>query len=170
MSDELWIEVVNWDKFQHYHDRNPNWVKNYTELLHDPNYLELSAGERAILHGLWLEYALSHARVRLSTSTLRARLQLKVSKRQLESLNHAGFIRFVASTPLALRARSREVEKRSTQTKTEEHERQELQERGIKDFDVRRRARENDPDVENLIDELEQLEARWPPWNSTRSD
>ena len=119
MSDDLWIEVVNWGKFQHYKDRNPNWIKNYTELLHDPNYLELSAGERAILHGLWLEYALSHARVRLSTSTLRARLQLKVSKRQLESLNHAGFIRFVASTPLALRARSREVEKRSTEAKTE---------------------------------------------------
>ena len=119
MSGELWIEVVNWGKFQHYKDRNPNWIKNYTELLHDPNYLELSAGERAILHGLWLEYALSHARVRLSTRSIQARLNLRVTKQQLERLNHAGFIRFVASKPLALRAWSREVEKRSTEAKTE---------------------------------------------------
>ena len=27
-----WIVIPNWEKFQHYTDRNPPWVKLYTEL------------------------------------------------------------------------------------------------------------------------------------------
>ena len=98
---ELWIEVRNWNKFQHYKDRNPPWVKNYIKLLHDENYLSLPPGTRAILHGLWLEYAASEQKIPLSTRIISARLRCKVTIRQLEALNHAGFIRFRASTTRA---------------------------------------------------------------------
>ena len=54
MTDLGWIEIPNWDRFQHYRDRDPPWIKFYTELLHDPDYLALSGDQRAILHGLWL--------------------------------------------------------------------------------------------------------------------
>ena len=30
-----YIEVVNWDKFQHYKDRRPNWVKLYIEIIEE---------------------------------------------------------------------------------------------------------------------------------------
>src|SRR5262249_17272190 len=60
MTGEQWIEVCNWDKFQHYKDRDPYFIKNYTALVHDENYRELTAAERGLLHGIWLEYANSH--------------------------------------------------------------------------------------------------------------
>lgn len=110
MSGERWIVVRNWQRFQHYKDRNPTWIKNYVELLHDPTYLELPEGCRAILHGLWLEYASSRARVRLDTRSLSRRLALRVTTRQLERLSDAGFIEFSASAPLASRARARSRE------------------------------------------------------------
>jgi hypothetical protein len=113
MSDELWIVINRWDDFQHYKDREPKWIKLYTQLHHDSNWLELSGHQRAVLVGLWLEYASAHAQLRLDTRSLSRRLGLRVSSATLEALNHAGFIRFSASTPLASRApaRSREGER-----------------------------------------------------------
>jgi hypothetical protein len=104
---ELWIVIPNWDKFQHYKDRDPTWVKNYTALLQNDDYLGLAPGTRSILHGLWLVYASAHCQLRLDTASLSRRLALRVTKRQLESLKDAGFIELSASKPLAL-ARSRE--------------------------------------------------------------
>ena|SRR5215831_13065393 len=109
MSGERWIEIVDWQRFQHYKDRNPPWIKNYTELLVDANYLRLPAATVALLHKLWLLYAATHGRIPLDTRYISRSCAQRVTKQQLESLNHAGFIRFVASKPLAL-ARLRETE------------------------------------------------------------
>ena len=163
MNGETWIIVRNWERFQHYKDRDPYFIKLYTELQHDHNWLALTGHQRAVLVGIWLEYASARCQLPLNTASLTRRLALRVSSATLEALNHAGFIEFSSRAALEI-ARSQEVETEEPLTATTEKQRQE---RGIKDFDVRRRARENDPDVENLINELEQLEARWPPWNST---
>lgn len=96
-----WIVVRNWNRFQHYRDRQPRWIKNYIELVDDPAYLTLTEGCRALLHGLWLIYASSRAQVPLDTRSLSRRLNLRVTSAQLEQLNHAGFIEFSASKPLA---------------------------------------------------------------------
>lgn len=108
--NELWIIVRKWNEFQHYTDREPPWIKNYTRLLSDPNYLSLTPHQCAVLHRLWLEYARSSCQLRANTASLSRQLGLRVSSRQLEALNHAGFIEFSASGPLAPRARSRETE------------------------------------------------------------
>jgi hypothetical protein len=167
VSPELWIEIANWDRFQHYKDRNPPWIKNYTELLHNPNYLGLSARHRGILHGLWLLYAASHRKLPASTSLINQALgmptewearqlarerrehgELMVSEwrvegelmvssgrvhgespvrmRDLKRLEHAGFIRLVAITPLDL-ARSREVEKERARNQEPANARAEVQ-------------------------------------------
>ena len=34
-----WIEIVNWDKFQHYKDRRPVWIKLHLDLLDNDDYL-----------------------------------------------------------------------------------------------------------------------------------
>jgi hypothetical protein len=96
-----YISVRNWRRFQHYRDRNPPWVKNYTELLSDEAYLALPGGTRSVLHGLWLAYASSRARLSADTGSLTRRLNLRVTKRQLEVLVQAGFIEIVDSAPLA---------------------------------------------------------------------
>ncbi len=110
---ERWIVIPRWhaaDGFQHYKDRDPTWIKNYRYLLSDDDYLSLTAGERAILHGLWLVYASSDGQVRFEPSSLTRRLNLRVRSRHLEALNHAGFIQIVASKPLALRYQQASLE------------------------------------------------------------
>lgn len=73
------------------------WIKVYTRLLHDDNYLTLTGHRRAVLHGLWLEYATSRRELPDNTLMISRRLALKVTRRDLEALNHAGFIRIHAS-------------------------------------------------------------------------
>jgi hypothetical protein len=94
-----YISIPNWTGkrgFQHYKDRNPPWIKVYTELLANDDYLDLTGDQRAILHGLWLEYASSSCRLRADTRSLTRRLNLRVTSRQLERLIEAGFIELVA--------------------------------------------------------------------------
>lgn len=106
MNEARYITVRNWQRFQHYTDRNPPWIKNYTELLSDEAYLGLSGHRRSILHGLWLEYARSNCRLTDDTRMLTRRLNLKVTTSDLASLNHAGFITFSASKPQARRTKT----------------------------------------------------------------
>jgi hypothetical protein len=98
-----WISVRNWRKFQHYDPtkRQPPWIKNYTELTKSDEYLGLGAGERAVLHGIWLEYASSQCALRFDPVLLARRLNLRVRQQHLDSLIHAGFISNVASKTLA---------------------------------------------------------------------
>jgi hypothetical protein len=114
---ERWIEIVNWEKFQHYRDREPVWIKNYTRLLHDDAYLALPLSTRGVLHGLWLERA-SANRVLSESETRRLLVANKSDSRyfqgHLERLNEAGFIRIRASKTQAKRLpREREREERS---------------------------------------------------------
>ena len=110
MSEPRWIEIPRWAKFQHYRDRDAPWIKVYRRLLHDPDWLRLSAGERALLLCVWLEYASSNGSVPLAPGWCRARFNLRTTWAQLERLRDAGFIEFSASRPLAL-TRSREGER-----------------------------------------------------------
>ena len=98
---QRWIVVENWDRFQHYRDRRPNWIKSYTDLLGRPEYAQLTFPQRGILHGLWLLYAESSRNIPVNTSYLSRQLGGKVQMRSLEALRRAGFIRFSASKPLA---------------------------------------------------------------------
>ncbi len=102
-----WIVIPNWEEFQHYEDRDPIWIKNYVSLTADDDYLSLSSHCRAVLHGVWLEYARSDGRLPLDTASLTRRLALRVTSANIKSLSDAGFIQLSASRPLAL-ARSRE--------------------------------------------------------------
>jgi hypothetical protein len=113
---ERYIWIPRWDEFQHYKDRQPPWIKVYTRLLHDDDYLSLSGHRRSILHGLWLVFASSSRRVRLDSRSLSARLQLRITSEDLKALNRAGFVEVVASKALAERLQSARPE---TETETE---------------------------------------------------
>lgn len=104
---ERWIVVIGWERFQHYQggpraDRPP-WIKTYVALLHDDAYLRLTLHQRGVLHGLWLEYATARRQLPDSTATISRRLGERVTRATLDALNHAGFITFSASKPLAAR-------------------------------------------------------------------
>lgn len=106
MNDK-WIVIPNWDKFQQYHNRDPVFIKDYREQLLRDEYRQLSFHLRGILQGLRLSYAATNGQLRDNTVALTRQLGHRVTRRDLESLNHAGLIRFRASKPLAL-TRSRE--------------------------------------------------------------
>lgn len=97
--------------FQHYGERDPIWIKNYTRLLSDQAYLDLTWPQTGVLHALWLEYARSGRQLPGDTAALSRRFGKRVPSATLESLNHAGFIVVSASTPLASRYHAASAEK-----------------------------------------------------------
>ena len=98
---EGWIVIPNWRRFQHYRDRNPKWVKVYTELMSDPAFRGLTLHQRGLLISLWLEYATARRQLRDSTLTLTRQLGQRVMRRDVDALVDAGFVEVSASSPLA---------------------------------------------------------------------
>lgn len=98
-----WISVRNWRKFQHYDPakRPPLWIKVYGDLLHNDDFLNLTAHRRGVLVTIWLEYALSKTCLRLDVKLLNSRLGLNTKMSDYEALENAGFIDILASKPLA---------------------------------------------------------------------
>ena len=60
-----WIVIPGWERFQHYKDRNPPWVKLYTELNSRAEWVSLSWQQRGIQTTIWAEYARAHAQLRV---------------------------------------------------------------------------------------------------------
>lgn len=103
MGAPVYVWVPGWEKFQHYRDRDPAWIKSYVRLLSHDGYIGLSLACRGLLHGIWLEYARSGCRLPADTLTLSRRIGQQVLQKQLDSLIHAGFIEILASEELAAR-------------------------------------------------------------------
>ena len=98
----MWIVIPKWDEFQHRdmaRSSVPPWIKTYTKLMGDDDFLDLSFHLRGILVSLWLEYAAARRQLRGSPSRLSRRLGKRITARDIESLYHAGFIGFSASKP-----------------------------------------------------------------------
>ncbi|MBT8449125.1 MAG: hypothetical protein KJO69_05520 [Gammaproteobacteria bacterium] len=49
-----YLSVKNWDKFQHYKDRNPPWIKLHRDLLRDYEFACLQDASKLLLIELWL--------------------------------------------------------------------------------------------------------------------
>lgn len=159
MSEGGYISIPNWkgrDGFQHYGDRSPIWIRMYTKLLSDDDWLALSGHRRAVLQGLWLAYAISGCHLRDNTASLSRRLALKVTRRDLEVLNHAGFIDIVASKTLAIGYHNASLEeKREEKTKTTSS-----QVGSVASYDAGEQERP-DPTSTEELDQEEELGADW---------
>jgi len=114
-----WIIVRNWDRFQHYKNRNPRWIKVYAQLLHDPAFIRLSPAAKGLLLVVWLAYSQTNGV--LSIRDLHDMRVAAIRYPQLMSLNYAGFIDFSASKPLATKKETeRETEKESPSPLTDQ--------------------------------------------------
>jgi len=99
------IRICNWEKFQHYSDRCPPWIKLHKKLLDNRQWHELGDGPARVLVELWLLASESDpgGEVGLSLDDLTWRLRRKNASTMLaalEVLRDKGFIEF-ASTLLA---------------------------------------------------------------------
>lgn len=122
------IHVRNWEKFQHAdvtkRGRPPAWIRLYTELLSDENYLKLTPPRRAMLIGIWVEYARTRRELPEDTASLSRRLAQRILRTDLEALNHAGFIeiRHANDTPTAsLEERRGEVPPTEVRQRPKDH-------------------------------------------------
>jgi len=48
------MKIKNWDRFQHFKDRKPIWIKLYRDLLDDLNWHELDPKSAKALVMIWL--------------------------------------------------------------------------------------------------------------------
>ena len=54
-GEELkYIQIVNWQKYQHYRDRNPPWIKLHVKLLTDRKFMLLADASKCLLMLLWV--------------------------------------------------------------------------------------------------------------------
>jgi hypothetical protein len=100
--DDRWIIIPNWERFQHYGDRAPVWIKVYLELNDRDDWRRLSFAQRGLVVSLWCEYGAANGLLR--TSDVPGRVAQKVLNRTWDLLQREGWIALSASKPAALRA------------------------------------------------------------------
>jgi hypothetical protein len=116
------FSVKNFEKFQHYKDRSPPWIKLYNELLDDYEFGRLQDASKMHLIGIWLLASRSDNKIPYDSEWVQKRINAN-SMVNLEELEQAGFIvvsqelqssEQPASTPLAkcLTREEGETEKR----------------------------------------------------------
>ena len=106
--------IPNWEKFQHYQDRDAPWIKLYVRLNSDDDWLSMSTALRGVLTTIWLEYARSDGQLRVGR--VMELCGKSARSAHIDSLVRLGFVTVSASKPLAL-ARSREKKVLETEKK-----------------------------------------------------
>jgi hypothetical protein len=103
VSDHGYIYIKGWEDFQHpdaVRSKHMPWLKLYTDLLGNDDWLELRPVDRVLLMGVWmLTSRYGNGRVNADTKWLCAQLKIDWSGRYrgLERLSDAGFIQVLAS-------------------------------------------------------------------------
>lgn len=95
------FSVVNWEKHQHYKDRNPPWIKLHKDLLHDYEFSCLHDASKLQLMMIWLLASQMDNKIPADQKWLKNALHLEEDI-NLKALSDAGFID-IASTVLAER-------------------------------------------------------------------
>jgi len=86
-----YFEVVGWEKFQQYSDRDPKWIKLYRTLLDDYEYTKLPDAARSHLVGIWLLAARLNNKIPNDPAWIAKRIA-STTKIDLETLQTLGFI------------------------------------------------------------------------------
>ena len=110
-----WIVIPNWAKFQAYTDRNPPWIKLWTELNSRDDWIALTCAQRGLLTTCWIEYARSRGLARLSHVASIAGAGFKHA--YFKPLIDAGFIEVVANKPQPIVRPKAKPEKRREEKK-----------------------------------------------------
>jgi len=97
------IKPKNWDKFQHYRNRTPPWIKLHRDLLNDRAFALLPIASKALAPLLWLlasESEKGEINAEIDDLVFRLHISEDEIKHGLEALIQRGFF-IVASNTLA---------------------------------------------------------------------
>mgnify|MGYP001615686967 CR=1 FL=1 len=113
------LVVCGWDRFQHYKDRDPPWIKLYRSLLQDYLFITLSDRDKCHLILLWLWAACTDNCLPRDAAWLRRRLGLH-SDPNLELFINQGWLLVDASinSEHVASTEKRREEKRREETST----------------------------------------------------
>ena len=105
------FSVKNFEKFQHYKDRNPPWIKLHRALLDDYEFARLQDASKAHLMLLWLLASQLNNKIPDDPKWIKNRLGL-TAVIDIKLLEEKGFLILMqdASTPLAKCSPEREAE------------------------------------------------------------
>jgi hypothetical protein len=83
------MKVKNWNKFQHFKDRRPPWIKLYRDIIDDLEWFELSGDASKALVMLWLIASENNGELPdIKTISFRLRLDIHRCKELLSELTH----------------------------------------------------------------------------------
>jgi hypothetical protein len=118
------FRIKNWEKFQHYKDRDPFWIKLYRDLLDDVEWFELEPADAKFLIGLWLLAAEDHGALPdVKTIAFRLRSTVSQALSHLRALSH--WLEPVASDVLADCYQDASLEKEKEKEKSKRERREE---------------------------------------------
>ena len=85
------FSVVNFERFQHYKDRSPPWIKFYNSTLDDYAYCKLPDSSKAHLHAIWLLASRNNNMIPYDAEWLKAQISA-TEDIDLQILEDSGFI------------------------------------------------------------------------------
>jgi hypothetical protein len=88
-----YAKVKNWDKYQHYSDRNPPWIKLYNTLLDDYEYSCLQDDSKLLLMSLFLLASRTENKIPADPKWIRKKAMLDMDV-DLEPLVNRGFVEY----------------------------------------------------------------------------
>lgn len=118
------LKVKNWEKYQHYKDRNPPWIKLHKSLLQDRAFMLLAPASKCLLMLLWLLASeTEQGETTADLDELRFRLRWNdLAASELHKLEKAGFIQINASATLAAAINTQAPATPETERETETEE------------------------------------------------
>ena len=126
-----YLSIKNFERFQHYHDRIPPWIKLYNALLDDYAFLQLGDAARAHLILLWLVASRHKNRIPFDAKYIASAIHA-TSRVDIQALIDGGFVTVtddataaqdaskIASTPLAICTDSGDLEGEGEERRGEE--------------------------------------------------
>lgn len=96
-NQRQYFRIKNFERFQHYKNRRPSWIKFYNSLLTDMEFNSLTEVQQLHLLKLWLLASQNKNRLIFDSQTIRKRLGLD-SRLSLEVFVKAGFIEIIEDT------------------------------------------------------------------------
>ena len=85
------LRVKNFDKFQHYKDRNPPWIKLYNDLLDDYDFSCLQDASKLHLLMIWLVASRTNNKIPIDTKWIERKINATESV-NLDELLASGFL------------------------------------------------------------------------------
>lgn len=116
-----YLRVKNFDRYQHYKDRSPPWIKLYNDLLDDYEYCQLPDASKAHLVAIWLLASRSNNRVPCDAAWIAKKISAS-EKVNLQKLVDSGMLEEIDEENQALRNAEQDASNLHQISKVSDHQ------------------------------------------------